>query len=470
MSCRLASIWVLALLTWAGPSARAQIPISKDLIPSRNSLTRLGLERHWLIVVPLSETERLVRISRSADLFFAQANSGSLHTYEVETGKLLWSASLGAATPSARPVSSNSYAIFGTSGDMLTALHRQTGHVIWRTHLGTIPTSGTICDEDRVVVGTTDGRVTAFKLREPGPMGTTKIRATPAEEWAWQTNGPIKALPLLARHMVAFGSSDGQVYVVMNNERTALYRIRTGGPIGEGLGGYGTRTLLIPSADTNLYAVDLLTSNIQWIFPSGARMEQAPLVAGEDIYCINESGYLSLLDPASGNVRWNTLTQGGKIVAASASRIYLRSWNNDLYIIDRATGQILADPAATLQRAGLKLHEHDVSMLNRYDDRLYFGTQSGVVVCLREIGATQPRLLRDPKALPFGFISPEGTKPTPTPPPPPAAETPAETKDEDKDKAKDEDKAKTEDKAKAKDDASKDDAASPAAEKDDNPK
>jgi len=254
----------------------------------------------------------------------------------------------------------------------------------------------------------------------------------------------------------------------MVNERTSLYRIRTGGPIGEGLGSYGTRTLLIPSADTNLYAIDLLTSNVQWVFPSAAPMDQAPLVAGEDIYCTNEGGYLSLLDPASGNVRWNTLTQGGKIVAASTSRIYLRSWNNDLYIIDRGTGQILADPAATMQRAGLNLHEHDLSMLNRYDDRLYFGTQSGVVVCLREIGAKQPRLLRDPKALPFGYIPPEGTRPTPTPPP--AAETPAETKDEDKDKAKDEEKAKTEDKAKAKDDASKVDAAPPTAEKDENPK
>ena len=450
MSCRLGSIWVLALLLWTGPSVQAQIPISRDLIPSRNSLTRLGLERQWLIIVPLSGTERLVRISRSADLFFAQANSGSLHAYEVETGKLLWSASLGASTPSARPVSSNSYAIFGSSGDMLAALHRQTGHVIWRTHLGTIPSSGTVCDEDRVIVGTIDGRLTSFKLREPGPNGTMKIRTTSAEEWAWQTSGPITTLPLAARHMVAFGSSDGQVYVVMNNERTTLYRIRTGGPIGDELGSYGTRTLLIPSADHNLYAIDLLTSNVQWVFPSGAPVEQAPLVAGEDIYCINEVGSLSLLDPVSGHARWNTLTQGGKIVAAGASRIYLRSWNNDLYIIDRATGQILTDRAATMQRAGLNLHEYDLSMLNRFDDRLYFGTQSGVVVCLREIGATQPRLLHDAKALPFGYIPPGGIRPTP--PPSPAVETPAETKDEDKDKAKD--------------DASKDDAASPTAEKD----
>src|SRR5208337_5355302 len=63
---------------------------------------------------------------------------------------------------------------------------------------------------------------------------------------------------------------------------------------------------------------------------------------------------------------------------------------------------------------------------------LYLGTDSGMVLCLREIGATQPRLLRDPKALPFGYIPPEGIKLTP--PPVPAAETLTEPGAETKDK------------------------------------
>ena len=374
-----------------------------------------------LAVVPLNDTERMLRISRSADLLFAQTNHGSVHTYDAQSGKLLWSSSLGQLLRF-QPVSSNSYAVFGTSGDVLIALDRKTGRLVWKKSLGTIPTCGTVCDEDRVMVGTMDGRVDAYSLREKGPKGEMKIRTKPVQAWGWQTSGPVRTLPLPAEHVVALGSSDGRVYVVMNDERTSLYRVRTGGPIGEGLGSYGTRTLLIPSADNNLYAIDLLTSDALWTFSSGGPMDQAPVVAGEEIYCINQAGYLTLLDPATGNVRWNTLTQGAQFVAVGASRIYLRSWNKDLYIIDRASGQVLADPAATKQRAGLNLREFGLSMLNRFDDRLYLGTDSGMVVCLREIGATQPRLLRDPKALPFGYIPPEGIKPTP--PPVPAARRP----------------------------------------------
>ncbi len=432
MSCRLATVWAIAILALGGPRVHAQVPFARDLIPSRTSLARLGLERQWIAVVPLNDTERLLRISRSADLLFAQTNHGSLHTYDAQSGKLLWSANLGYDTPHARPVSSNSYAVFGTCSDILVALDRKTGRTIWKKSMGTIPTCGTVCDEDRVMVGTMDGRVDAYSLRQTGPKGQMKLRTQPVQEWGWQTAGPVRTLPIIAEHMVALGSSDGRVYVVMNNERTSLFRVRTGGAIGDGLASHGTRTLLIPSADNNLYAIDILTSNSLWTFPSGGPIEQAPLVAGEEIYCVNKAGYLTQLDPATGNVRWSTLTQGARFEAVGASRIYLRSWNNDLYVIDRASGQVLADPAATKQRAGLNLREFSLSLLNRYDDRLYFGTDSGMVICLREIGADQPRLLRDPKALPFGYIPPGGINPTP--PPVPAAETPVEPSAETKEK------------------------------------
>ena len=55
--------------------------------------------------------------------------------------------------------------------------------------------------------------------------------------------------------------------------------------------------MLIPSADNNLYAVDILTAKNLWVFASGAPIDQAPVVTGEDIYSINQSGYLTLLDP-----------------------------------------------------------------------------------------------------------------------------------------------------------------------------
>ncbi len=128
---------------------------------------------------------------------------------------------------------------------------------------------------------------------------------------------------------------------------------------------------------------------------------------------------MTSLDPTTGEPRWTRSTQGGQIVSISATKIYLRSYNLDLFIVDRKTGRVLVDPGETLLRAGLDLREYELNIVNRFNDRLYFATPSGLIVCIRESGQVNPRPLKDPKAHPFGYVPPEGIT---TPAPPPAAE------------------------------------------------
>ncbi len=198
---------------------------------------------------------------------------------EAESGRMLWSAQLGERTGFARGVASNSFAVFVTNANMFHALDKKTGRPIWRHNLGTIPTSSPACDEDLAMVGLTSGKIVALNLKtkdeqgkrnDPDHADSRPGTGTPAD----------RCPPGLCRPstFVVFGSADGKAYVGRwPVERTPLFRIPTGGPIGEGLGTFGTRTLLIPSADNNLYAVDLFTAKVFWTFPSGAPIEQEPL-------------------------------------------------------------------------------------------------------------------------------------------------------------------------------------------------
>jgi hypothetical protein len=86
------------------------------------------------------------------------------------------------------------------------------------------------------------------------------------------------------------------------------------------------------------------------------------------------------------------------------------------------------DPGESHIGAGLNLREYDLDVVNRFNDRIYFATSSGMIICLRETGNPQPHPLRDPKSLPFGYVPPEGLKPTP--PVVPVAEPGAEPKNE----------------------------------------
>jgi outer membrane protein assembly factor BamB len=273
------------------------------------------------------------------------------------------------------------------------------------------------------MVGMETGMINCYRLREEKGKDPDKILAAPALAWNLKTNGRVRTLPLIAENISFLGSDDGRVFATMTKEPTPLYRVKTGGAIGEELGTYGTRMLLIPSADYNLYAVDVLTTKMLWVFPSGAAITQAPMIVGEDVFVINRAGELSVLDPKTGEPRWTLPTHSGRLLAASGSKIYLRTVDLDLLVVDRARGGVVADPAATLQRAGLDLREFDMSFPNRYDDRMYVGSSSGLVVSLREMGQVAPLPLRKPEAEPFAHVPPEGVKEKPAAPP---AEAPAD--------------------------------------------
>src|SRR5205823_6309210 len=122
--------------------------------------------------------------------------------------------------------------------------------------------------------------------------------------WNWKSGGPVMGRPLPANQVIAFGSTDGKVYVSFANESSLLYRFATGGEIRGSLAPYGTRTLLVPSGDKSVYAIDLFTAEAKWNFPTGSPVEQEPLVADTDVYAVNKAGNLSALDAETGTPRW----------------------------------------------------------------------------------------------------------------------------------------------------------------------
>ena len=408
MSRRLALVWAALLPCWAAPTADAQSQASSVAVPSRTSLSRLGMERQWVTVAPIGGTEQILRISRGKDYLFVQTNQGMLHVYEAETGRPAWSTQIGERSAKALPISQNSYAVFATSANILTALDRGTGRTLWQQNLGTLPSSGTTADEEKVVVGLASGMLQCYDLKEEDGDRPAKIRSSPKLAWQLGTGGQILTRPLLGDRLVCFGSTDGKVYVHMRDEATSLYRVATGGPVGAELATHGTRTLLIPSADANLYAVDVLTSKVAWSFPSGFPISQGPVVSQDEIFVINDRGALSVVDPKTGEPRWTAGTDRAKLLGVSPTKVYLLSQDNDLIVVARDSGKVLLDAAATYQRAGLNLREFDLSFPERFDDRLFLASSSGVLICLREVGATTPRLLNDPNAKPFGYVPPEG--------------------------------------------------------------
>jgi outer membrane protein assembly factor BamB len=396
----------LTLLLAAG-SARAQVSFGTDAIPGRRALARVNLDLQFTSVVPLVGPEKLLQISIDAGMLFAQTNNANFFAFDAETGRFLWSAHLGNVTTKSRPVSVNSFAVYVSNSNRIFALDRKTGRQLWMQDLTDIPSSSTAADERFVMVGLESGKLESFDAK------TGKVL------WNIQSNARVTSRPIIAGKVAVFGSEDNKIYLSRAETPQLLWRFATGGPVVAPLATHGVRTLLVPSSDRALYSIDLFTGIDNWTFPTGSPVEQEPLVSDNDVYVVNDEGYLTSVDIGTGKPRWTISTLGGRLISISASKVYLETHDDDLFVVDRGTGKIIYDPTTTFKRAGINLRGYALGPTNRFDDRLYFGTNHGLLICLREIAQVNPRLIRDKDSKPFGFVPPEGyPEPSATPPTP----------------------------------------------------
>jgi outer membrane protein assembly factor BamB len=407
-------------------AVRAQLGLARSSIPTRTALERVGLERNWEGFVPVSATERLLLISVAENMFFAQTDRANFHAYDAETGRYLWGTNLGRSSLNAQPASVNSDRVFTTNFRTLFCLDRRTGRTVWKVDLEAAPSSPTAADEEHVVVGLANGKLVGYTIRDHS-KDKKPGRSAASNVFNWQTLKTITGRPIPADRVIAFGSEDGRAYVAQIEPKLLIFRFLTGGPIRASMGTLGTRTLLIPSMDHNLYAVDLYEGTTLWTHAAGAPIAQEPLVAEREIFLLNDEGDLASIDEETGQAKWTTSIRRGQILAVSPTRIYGRSLDGDLAYADRATGKLLALPRDTAERAGLNLRGFTLALTNHLNDRLYFATPSGYVISLREAGQLEPVPLRDPGRLPFGFLPDEEAETPPASPAPESGETGADT-------------------------------------------
>ncbi len=409
----MALVLVLVAIATGGSTAWAQRPFPTDLLPTQTAVSRLGLERQWYSVVPLAGVDdRVLDFTVDQGVLVVHTSGGHIHTFDSETGRYFWGSSIGHKTARAYPASVNSSQIFVTSLNELIGFDRATGRKLFDVDLEDLPSTGTGCDEELAMVGLRSGKLVAFTARDHTTDGTPRGQSPGSFAFAWQSKGMLTARPLVSEKVIAFGSADHRVYVALKAKTGGttklLYRYLTAGPISANLAAYGNRTLVIPSGDNNVYGVDLLTATTRWVVATGAPVDQEPLVFRQDVFVINAEGHVLNVDALTGELKWSTPTGCKILLAVTPSRLYLETATNELMILDRANGKIVASPRDTLERAGLNLRPFVLSFPNYYDDRLYFSTPSGLIICLREIGRTKPTTLRDPARAPFGTIPKEG--------------------------------------------------------------
>jgi outer membrane protein assembly factor BamB len=334
----------------------------KQLLPSDQVVAHYGLTRRWYSHAPVDGVRESIRIvSVVGDQLHLQTDASRIHVLDTETGKLLWTAQVGAPIRGQFGSATNSNSVFVINGSRLYRLSRDDGSQLWSIRLPQTPNAAPSADEDRVMVTTLDGRILVYNVSNKEVL------------WYYATNGSISMPPALLDDKIACASQDGRLYVFQPTSRNPTMRYQTQAPVSAPLAVWG-RTVLLPSQDFNLYAVDVRNGDTLWRYSSGSEIRRPVSVVDNDVFVAPDDGGLHVLHAETGARLWRH-PRAQNFVAASKTKVYAADRFGQLLILDRANGRQIDAFNAT---------QFDFQARNENTDRIYLVTKGGLVVCLHE--------------------------------------------------------------------------------------
>ena len=390
-------LWVLTVVAVVASSfvtpAVAQLKGDAPL-PTHQQLSRLGLERAWWAQAVLNpHRDKIRHVSIDEDIVYVQATSGVTTAFDAETGQQLWAVQLGSLDQPSFPAISNENLALIVVGSTMYGIEKRTGKTVWTLILRGQPSTGPAVDEKHVYFGTLDGMLYAYSLRKIQKL--YEERRLPqwsmeAQVWNYKAAKEITSPPITTGRVVNFASRDGSLYSVTAKERKLVYQLETDKAIVAPLVRLGNM-MYMASEDFTFYALNLFNGRVEWEFTSGLPIRKAPWAVDPDLYVMPDRGGMYCLDPITGARRWwkpdltNFIAVTGGAVAASDE-------DGNLVMVSRDKGETIGS---------LLLRRFTVRTGNDRTDRIYLATESGLVLCVRQIGHSFPVYHRYPDRLPL---------------------------------------------------------------------
>ncbi len=104
---------------------------------------------------------------------------------------------------------------------------------------------------------------------------------------------------------------------------------------------YG-HSLYFGSADGNLYALDIETGYMEWVFRTAGPINAVPTADRDKVYIGSSDGFIYALDRESGNPVWSFKTKSpvNSTIVLHDKKIYAISDADALYCLDRDSGEL----------------------------------------------------------------------------------------------------------------------------------
>ncbi len=414
----LAAALLAAWYPWGELAAAPQ----GEIIPETTA-ARHGLTRPWFTQIQMDRSRARVRhVVLHEGTLYVETNRAMVHVIDAETGETLWAKQIGRPDhPSLTPaVAEDLLAV--VNGSRLYVANRHNGKLLCEIGLKDAPGAGPCLSRRRAYVPMVSGMLVAYRLEplvdpleelgkiNPNPTAeeiaaaeedrreNLRLRQEAIPPLLCHSQGRALVQPLVTREtateeFVTWATDRGYLYAASIDLReedslSVQWRLETavgiaarptyyppdpGDPADSGV-------ILGASRDGYVHAIRERDGEPLWRFPTGEPILQPAVVIDERVYVATQPGGMHCLSVVTGERFW-WAPQIRQFVAASKQRVYATD----------KLGRLLTLSAQTGARLDMLPVGHlPIKLLNSDTDRLYLGTDTGLIQCLHERELVEP--------------------------------------------------------------------------------
>ncbi|GAB6164588.1 hypothetical protein JCM19992_05880 [Thermostilla marina] len=393
-----------------------------------------NLELAWFNQVQIDAgRSKVIDVLLSKGQLFALTDSAIVQAFDAETGATQWTTRVGNPDHLSQQLGANDRYVGVVNGSYVYLLDRRNGRILWSRQLEDAAGAGPAISQEYVFVPAVRGKVMAYRYTVEKPLspedyrkevseteaellsaagtGTDDLEAgfstEPEEEqieleqreWTGlfcQSYGRALVQPIVTHDVkgeerAAWPTDRNFVFVGEINNVTGLfllrYRLTMDAPSAASpayrpapIGSPQSGILYVASQDGYVYALEERDGTLLWRYSTGSPIVEPPALIGSELYVANQLGGIHCIDADTGKPKWFA-PRILQFVAASETRVYAVDKLNLLAILDRATGTRIDE---------IDVVSYPIRYMNTQTDRIYLLTTSGLVQCLREVGAEQP--------------------------------------------------------------------------------
>jgi hypothetical protein len=408
---------------------------------------RYGLSRPWVAQVQVDRGRGRVRdVILYEGTLYAQTSRATVHAIDAESGQTLWAKQIG--RPDYPSLTPNAYhdLLATINGSRLYVVNRYNGDVLYETEIQGVPGAGPALSSKRCYVPTVVGMMLAYRvlpmsdpLAELGRVDTKELTAEEKKVREEQRRQDIRInqdyVPPLATRSIgrvlfpavvtlqnrdeefsAWGTDRGYLNVAridragedvldLKRQFRAAQAITAAPsylpPDPKVLGDSGT--IYAAAGDGYVYAVLEKSGEQLWKFSAGEPVVEPTTLIEDRLFVPTQLSGMYCLDAKSGRQLW-WAPDVRRFLAASRHRVYGIDQAGRIRILDGKSGGLME----TLPTEALSL-----AVSNAQTDRLYVGTDTGLLECLHDVEQLKPIQYSEFRKQPPDEVLPKLPKPKP---------------------------------------------------------